>query len=264
MKKGVSSQKRFKKAIERQAERQKWVWECVRRNKEFIEDFNKYGGKELDGDLGDAMLEKWSTDYLSNPQEPFQAVNPNYPAAYVPFCRTTLGDIFDLWSKYRNIRLFPAGTVLRKKGRVIKRFRKWTVLNSGVGTYEPLSQDNCPTSITITMACEPYSQKGELEVLLLKEFERAYRWVLAAQKEVFGRMRPRFNELKDYLTVYDLKKENRSWNDIAVQVIPEWAYKNPNKRGRKKMVASQEAIERVRRYYRRADDLINRGGWKKM
>jgi len=78
--------------------------------------------------------------------------------------------------------------------------------------------------------------------------------------------KPQWDVYDKYLQAWDLKKANpkMEWSEIAERVIPEEAYPNPNKRGKKKILVQQSSIDKVRYYWREANRMINKEGWKQI
>jgi hypothetical protein len=76
-----------------------------------------------------------------------------------------------------------------------------------------------------------------------------------------------WEEFEKYIKVYDLKHTNPkiTWTEIVNQVFPKEMKKNvsPHKH-RIKMLASQSAKDKVRYYWKRANLMINREGWKEI
>jgi hypothetical protein len=254
------SKKQLKELLERQKKREYWKWECVRRNKDYKKDFEKYGRKQLNRGLADRMLGKW--ECFADLPDP-KVESPEGVGVSQPVATSRIGDIFDLLpsSKERMIHLWKPGTLLKKFDGTTQKNQGWTVLNSVTGDQEALTQDNCPCSITITVLCEPGFQKGELEAILLKEFGQVYKKLLAAQKKVLRRSpRPRFSEFENYIKVYELRKGNPAmpWAEIA-QAWKDWVRARA---GKKKMLVSESEKQNARDYWGMAVYLIEKEGWK--
>ena len=240
------SQKQLKELLKRQKEREHWKWECVRRNEDYKKDFEKYGGKQLNRRLSDKIFEKWER-FVHLPDPEIEDPDIGYGA---PDAKVAFGDVFDMLSGSR-IHLWKPGSVLKKIDGTVEEIREWTVYNSDIETQEELTPDNLPEYITITIRCEPGSQIGELEAILLKVFGKMYKKLLAAQKMILkASPRARFVEFKNYMDVYDFKKRNpcMTWAEIGAAKI-----------GKKKDGSEKQ---NARDYYKKAENLIEKEGWK--
>lgn len=71
-----------------------------------------------------------------------------------------------------------------------------------------------------------------------------------------------------YLHVYDLKKDNPNleWSEIAKEVFPNEVEDNipAHRKARKTQMPSRTAIDKVRYYWRMANEMINQGAWKRI
>jgi hypothetical protein len=97
--------------------------------------------------------------------------------------------------------------------------------------------------------------------LLDKEAKR-YKVDLKAKK-------PRWGVYDDYLKVYDLKeaKPEMEWSEIAKLVFPGEVIKEhnaPHRKTRKKELASNSSISKVFHYWKEANKMINKEGWRQI
>jgi hypothetical protein len=72
-----------------------------------------------------------------------------------------------------------------------------------------------------------------------------------------------------YLQVYDLKDANpqMEWSEIAKLVFPAEVIKEhnaPHRKTRKKELASNSSVSKVFRYWKEADKMINKEGWRQI
>ena len=246
----------------------------MRRNKDYIEDYRRYGkyvekcgGKVVEDEkIRNMIKEKWNLylGVLPNPdiseeRAPRYCPEPQSPQSNVGYFSDPFGE--------SPILVFSPGerTYFYHGG---KELEHWAVYDYTKQIWGSLTNENCPRSISLTISIEPNYKRRDLQVTLMTEFEKAYQRVSKAQKTVFPKrsVRPRFGEFDKYIRVYDFKKANPkiSWSDIAEKVFPQETYSNPNKRGKKKTLVSQTAIDKVRHYYREADKMINKGGWRRL
>ena len=77
--------------------------------------------------------------------------------------------------------------------------------------------------------------------------------------------RPRWSIYDEYFKVYDLKKANpeMTWSEIAKKVIKGATYETLDRRGKKKNLVHQWAIDKVRHYWREANKMVE-GGWRRI
>ena len=77
--------------------------------------------------------------------------------------------------------------------------------------------------------------------------------------------RPRWDEYEKSLKVYDLKKANKEWSEIAKVMFPERMeeHEAPRRKTRKPQKPSSSAIEAVRHLHEEAKKMIE-GGWRRI
>ena len=94
---------------------------------------------------------------------------------------------------------------------------------------------------------------GQLLTLLKKEAK-----ILGL--DLMRNVKLHWDEIDKYIKVYDLKKQNQTWNDIAKQMFPvevDWNRKHT------KELATTSAKDKLRHYHRQAIKMIN-GGWREI
>ena len=99
---------------------------------------------------------------------------------------------------------------------------------------------------------------------LLREEAQIYGVDLKAKKP---RWRDRVYD--DYLRVFDLKKANprMEWSEIAKMVFPGEVIKGhnaPHRKTRKKELASNSSVSKVFHYWKEANKIINKEGWRQI
>lgn len=99
--------------------------------------------------------------------------------------------------------------------------------------------------------------------LLDKEAKR-YKVDLKAKKPRWGG-----DVYDDYLRVFDLKEANpkMEWSEIAKLVFPGEVIKEhnaPHRKTRKKELASNSSVSKVFHYWKEANKMINKGGWRQI
>lgn len=280
MKKKLFSEKRKKESLQQYKKRQSLMWECVRRNKDYLRDFQVYGNRELDRDEKEILLNKWNIGtmpFLMDPNYPITEEDdeilmafplPDSPAEK----KSYFSDVFGV-NKVSGQIAGPGQIVTEYEGikpRIGKqrKIEHWGLFNFKTEKYEKLTEENCPRSISIHIEIKPWFSKKTIEERFMEEFEEAYQKVKEAQQAILGKKqrRPGDDEFQKCIHVYDLKKNhsNMSWSDIAEEVIPKCSFDNPNKRGKRKRLVYQWAIDKVRDYYALADNLINKEGWRQL
>lgn len=81
--------------------------------------------------------------------------------------------------------------------------------------------------------------------------------------------KPQWDVYDKYLQVYDLKKANSEmeWSEIAKIIFPEEVArerKPTHRKIRKKELATNSAVSKVFRYWKEANKMVNKGGWKQI
>lgn len=84
-----------------------------------------------------------------------------------------------------------------------------------------------------------------------------------------GSKKPQWDVYDKYLQVYDLKKANSEmeWSEIAKIIFPEEVArerKPTHRKIRKKELATNSAVSKVFRYWKEANKMVNKGGWKQI
>jgi hypothetical protein len=85
----------------------------------------------------------------------------------------------------------------------------------------------------------------------------------------FKAKKPRWGVYDDYLRVFDLKeaKPEMEWSEIAKLVFPGEVIKEhnaPHRKTRKKELASNSSVSKVFHYWKEANNMINKGGWRQI
>lgn len=250
--------------------RAKCAWECIRRNKQYRADFKKYGNKDTtqindtdeDVSVWAVIVGKWGIDgKLPNPDNPQP---PNNLFLADPFITTSYPH------PCKKILLVPPGTTLinRETKEKIKN-KQWLLYDYKHKSHTEITLINCPRVFRLTVDVNPMFKKSDVRRSLLKEFDKAYDTLIRVRETLERRKpkhnRPRYNEINTYLRVYDLKL-NMSWPDIAMTIFPEQTTKNTAyaRRIKKTERPFPSAIENVKYYWKQANDLINKGGWRRL
>ena len=99
---------------------------------------------------------------------------------------------------------------------------------------------------------------------LLNKEAKNYKVDLKAKKPRWGG-----DVYDDYLRVFDLKEANpkMQWSEIAKLVFPGEVIKEhnaPHRKTRKKELASNSSVSKVFHYWKEANRMINKGGWRQI
>lgn len=281
MKKSLFSEKRMNEKTMEHYQRQKRKWECIRRNKLYIQDFTKYGNRELNEDERNLMFDTWGVFVwqdlrLPDPDKPIpDAVEEYlyYPLPNYPHIKTKF--FADLGHEVSGL-IFPPGQVVKERGRIGKsqawvkgKLEDWAMFDKRSGRYMKLTMENCPRYISTLIEIQPWFKKAMVEGQFTKAFESAFQRVRDAQKAILKRQpRPHFDEddFRRFLTVYDLRTQSPplSMAEIAIKLFPKEisssvAYKKKPKR---QVVPLPSAMDKVKYYWREAKELIDGGGWR--
>jgi hypothetical protein len=258
------------------AERQRWKWEWLRRNKEYREDYNKYG-KDLQkawkqyNDIAREMIEEGEPPDWYLPDPPYDKISlemgtkwgmrelpdPYNPPQETPRIALNMTSVFarvsnDLFS------LSEMGSILEKP-KPHDRSRAdldsgWTIWRaddkSEFPETLPLTSENCPHYLMIVARVDPWIQKTRLTKAINQCANENLDKLLKAQRSFFQKksLRPRFVEFETHKNVYDLREKGKSWRQITKEILPD--EKDP-----------EVAMRRVRYYYDQAKWWIN-GGWR--
>jgi hypothetical protein len=148
----------------------------------------------------------------------------------------------------------------------------WCIHSLSKG-FEKLNEDNCPYSFTLNIRVDPALQKENVKNKVLDVFNELWDIIAEAQKSLqkgtfLKPFKPRWDVYDKYVQVYDLKKANPNmeWSEIAKIVIPEEVEKHgaPHRKTRKTELPSKTTIDKIRHYWREANKMINKEGWKKI
>jgi hypothetical protein len=272
MKKRARIGEKEKRQLQLAKKRQKWMWEFIRRNKDYIKDYERtiedhrhdLSSKFIEGD-SDKLLSKWNfSGYLPDPDDPdlpdFAGPDPNPPILGSPYVKEgqvvipaeNMTQVVRSWPD-QQIRLLSF-----TKGRKLER----------------LTKKNCPKQITIVVKIDPLIpfEKEYLKNQVIQRFQTHLDMLLEAQKRVFKRKSAtshHWDVYEKYLEVYDLKKNNDkkiSWPEIALKVFPQEVSKTTAHRRKPKydMLPLPTAVDKVRYYWKEANRMINKGGWREI
>jgi len=192
------------------------------------------------------------------------------------------------------IQLSPPKTYLEKKGDSLKfhpggdiDWETTTTEQGGILTYnqthwcvrgksqglEKLNEDNCPRSFTLNIRVDPALQKENVRNKVLYVFNELWDIIAEVQKSLqkgifLKPFKPRWDVYDKYIQVYDLKKANPNmeWSEIAKIVIPQEVenHRAPFRKTRKTELPPKTTVDKVRHYWREANKMIDKGGWKKI
>ncbi len=267
---------RDKLQIEKYAKTGKLMWECVRRNKDYIRDFELIKEGKLNDVQKERLARKWRIygwKTLGDPNESAPIISSGrvqyylYPENEIPYSSNSFFVNYES-RRSKEIRLFRPGDkgLDVKRGKVIgKEFKDWEILDDQNRKYEKLTKKNCPHYISITIEVQPWFSDKVMKEILVGEFGAALKLVRDAQKVVLKKksLGPRDDdEFQKFMVAYDYKDKNPGItpNDIAVRMFPDATYEN--KKGKKR--ALPWAIDNVRYYLERADYYINKQGWREL
>jgi len=262
--------------IEKLPKRAELMWECIRRNKDYIRDFELYKKGTLN-DVQKRQVEvKWyisarirynPVGRLADPKDsyphysdPKAAVEYYGPMPHIP--QSDL-DFYTNKSFGRTLKIFrPGHTVKFPEGE--KKIEHWEIQDGS--KYKKLTEENCPRFISIWVEVQPWFSKSAIEKELMFNFEEAYLLVKDAQTAVLKKksLGPRDkDEFQKFMMAFDYKDKNAgiTLNDIALRMFPKATYKN--KKGTRDL-ALPWAKEKVRYYLERAEYYINNEGWKEL
>ena len=254
------------------------MWECIRRNKDYIRDFELYNKGTLN-DVQKRQLEvKWyiaprtRTKYdpvrtLADPKDSYPHYFDSKAAVQsygpIPDSPQSDADIYTDKSFGRALHIFrPGHTVKFPEGE--KKIEHWEIQDGS--KYKKLTEKNCPRFISIWVEVQPWFSKSAIESELMFNFEEAYELIKDAQTAVLKKksLGPRDDdEFEKFMTAFDYKDKNPgiTLNDIAVRMFPEATYENKR---HTRTLAESWAKEKVRYYLERADYYINKQGWKEL
>jgi hypothetical protein len=122
---------------------------------------------------------------------------------------------------------------------------------------------------TITIKIHLDRQKEEIKKQMdflfeLLEWEAEY-----LEEDLGASKRPQWDVYDRYLQVYDLRKANpkMKWDEIAKRVFPEEIErerKAAHRKIKKGELATDSAVNKVFRYWKEANKMIDKGGWKQI
>jgi hypothetical protein len=262
--------------IEKYAKTGKLMRECVRRNKDYIRDFELIKEGKLNDVQKGRLARKWRIwggKTLGDPNDSAPISGSGrfqyylYPENEIPYSSNSFFVNYES-RRSKEIRLFrPGDKGLDVKGGKVsgKEFKDWEILDDQNRKYEKLTKKNCPHYISITIEVQPWFSDKVMKETLVGEFEAALKLVRDAQKVVLKKKTfgPRDDDaFEKFMTAFDYRDKNpkMTLNEIALKMFPDATYES--KKGKQR--ASPEAIDKVRYYLGRADYYINKQGWREL
>lgn len=244
------------------------MWECVRRNKDYIHDFELFKSGKLNDEQIFELELKWNIISLEGLGDPSESAKNQgegwlyYPFPGYPSCRVSY--FVDYKTNRPIYAVFRPGKTVFPSGKRGRKLKDWEIRGQNK-KLEKLTVENCPRWISVRIKVEPWFSKSAIEKELMAKFEEAYELVKDAQTVVLKKQSygPRDDDtFEKFMMAYDYKDKNPgiTLNDIAVRMITDATYEN--KKGKKR--ALPWAIDKVRYYLERADYYINEQGWKEL
>jgi hypothetical protein len=251
----------FSKEVE---ERMTWRWEFAKRSEEVKQMILSEEKESLESPLSEEtlrllLLAKLRFDVMVN----LGAINVLYPIEKANW----IGEYhykytgMDLYKEYETISC--GGGFLKQLKRDGNRPSITTVHKSG--PYPPREKDpRRHNSIVIDINLDRKKEDVHKDIDLLFEvlkIEAKHR----KRKPWLPPKRPRFDIFKKMIQVYDIKKKKpeMTWSEIAKEVIKEATYETLDRKGNKKILVYQWAIDKVRHYWREANKMVE-GGWRRI
>lgn len=149
----------------------------------------------------------------------------------------------------------------------------WTVDSSYRGS-EKLNEENCPRSFTLNVRVDPTLQVEDARKQVADTFNELWDVISNAQRSLqkgksLKPLRPQWDVYGKYLQVYDLRMQypEMEWSEIAKRIFPDEVEKDRkpvHRKIRKTELPFKTAIDKVRHYWREADRMINKEGWKQI
>lgn len=250
--------------MKKRTDEEYWAWEFLKRNEDYRKDFEKFGNSR---EIPQNILFKWGfVSHLKDPTLPLgknSLCNPITDLPHRSFRVMIDGET--------SCTLWPPGTERKgKNGRKYKT-KSWNVYRKDENVFEKLTTQNCPRFLTATISIDPFCspfQRASQAKRTTKFFEFYLNEILKAQKAVFKERaieRPRLDLFQKYIRVYDLKTNNpkMTWTEIAKEIFPERVRKSESPhRHLLKEAVDPSARDTVRKYWKQANMMINKGEWK--
>jgi hypothetical protein len=273
---------------EKYLKRRKFVWECVRRNKDYIRDFELFKKGKLNTFQKIQIEMKWrispmrvgSRDKKQGTGEkiwriqrgladPKKSTPSNIPATKWPFYPNVWNPSCS--ASYHTDKSIPRAVDIIVPGVILrlpegeKKFEEWMIQHEN-DKFEKLTKENCPRTISIWVEVQPWFTKSVIEKRLVAKFDEAYELLKYVQNVVLKKksLGPRDDdEFQKFMKAFDYKDKNPgiTLNDIALRMFPDATYKNA--KGTRDLSKSW-AKEKVRYYLKRAEYYINNEGWKEL
>jgi hypothetical protein len=236
-----------------------WKWQFLRRNKEYISDYQKYkDGKEVPNDIRFKWRWGWNiaTKRFVDPNNS----NPNLERdlELLSVFNLKASTTIDTWFGMNGLAVSLLAPESEVDGKKIEHW-SWTPCKKygKVRTIGEVDKDNWPEKLCMSIEVRPYHHVTKLKEMFMKEFEKQLNSLIKLQKSI-SRLRPkrtRFDIYEDYLMVYDYKEKN----GLTFQEIAKKMFKgdfNPNR----EKANPESAIKKVQQYYKKAKEMIE-GEW---
>lgn len=254
---------------ELELKRQRRMWECVRRNKDYIHDFELFKSGKLNDEQIHELEFKWKIIFLEGLGDPSESAKnqgegwPYYPYPDSPSCRVSY--FVDYKTNRPIYAVFRPGATVFPSGKRGRKLKDWEIRGQN-RKLEKLTVENCPHWISIRIEVEPWFPKLAIEKCLLRCFEEEYELVKGAQKAVLKKksLGPRDDDkFQKFLEAFDYRDKNpkMTLNDIALKMF---SYATRKNRKGTKDLAESWAKEKIRYYLERADYYVNKQGWKEL
>jgi len=228
------------------------VWACIRRNEEFRAFCKENKGKKIDEDISlwADWISKWGIDgEVPNPDDPttpsnLELMEEPLPIAYYSTYAS---------GKHRDmVKIIPPGTILinRETKKEVK-VKEWLLYDYKDKIHIGITRENCPHFLKMQVYVRTTFKKSEVKKLLMEKFDEGYDILIRAQKRMLKtkETRPRYDQIETYMQIYELKKyKHMSLPEIALKKFP----------------GQTTALENVRTYWKKAKDLVEKGGWRQL
>jgi Proteobacterial transcriptional regulator-like domain len=276
--------------------RQYWAWQWIRRNEDYRRDFRKFGSSHR---VPQEVWHKWNMhklidpsdpdpgrDYLISPPYRVIAQSPNTferPYSFIAPGTKYKGKRGHTWKTpegywavlpiYETAKSWKIEDRMKEFQEFYEKYPEEDALSNrdkDLGIRK-LTRKNFPRAISVVVRF-PHHDLPFHKTDLINEVTQLFRdeleEFLKARKAIFKpktALRPRHDLFFDYMRVYDRKKKNpnMSWSDIAKEIFPDKIEKHvsPHRKIVREIVSSSTK-DVVRKYWKQADRLINREGWK--
>lgn len=253
LKKVPGKMRRVKEEFER-SQRGRWRWECIRRNKDYIHDF-ELSKKDPYNHIQKRELEKkWHIpeEFLDSLKEAFSELKRNDPEHMEEGLEWSLPDPeranFDMmsffgvapepnmlknWTSFlsdyfgRNVAIFRPGHLEFIEGGW-RTSEHWEI-DHGSSEYAKLTEENCPRQILLGIEIQPWFSKETIKQCLIEKFDEAYELLKDAQAAVLKKktLGPRDDDsFTNFMIAYDYQQKGLNITEIALKMFPDTTYEN--------------------------------------